>query len=205
MASVFENIAKKRWGQVLGSFLSAASEAAGPVRVVLDELSVWGTELAKNAAVKWVPRLVYPSKCQVPRIRHGHPEQCPNTALVECNACGKIVCLAHVRLDFGAEGICAACTLEIMAKKKGADWSWPEMPRPAEETADDDLSEAYELLGVPDDASWKEVRAAYRQIAFDKSPDKVPDGSPERAAREQTMKRINEAYAMLKKHYEEAA
>ena len=51
----------------------------------------------------------------------------------------------------------------------------------------------YTILGVPQDASTQQVKAAYRRLAFQHHPDRNRDtpGSSE------TMKRINEAYAVL--------
>ena len=50
----------------------------------------------------------------------------------------------------------------------------------------------YETLGVPEKASQKQLKDAYRRLAFQYHPDRNPD--PESSAR---MKVINEAYAVL--------
>ena len=51
----------------------------------------------------------------------------------------------------------------------------------------------YEILGVPSDASEKQIKAAYRKLAFQYHPDRNK-GDPESAAK---MKAVNEAYAVL--------
>jgi len=51
----------------------------------------------------------------------------------------------------------------------------------------------YEILGVPSDASEKQIKAAYRKLAFQYHPDRNT-GDPGSAGK---MKAINEAYAVL--------
>ena len=51
----------------------------------------------------------------------------------------------------------------------------------------------YAILGVPQDASTRQIKAAYRRLAFQHHPDRNRD-TPGAA---ETMKRINEAYAVL--------
>jgi DnaJ-class molecular chaperone len=54
-------------------------------------------------------------------------------------------------------------------------------------------SDYYEILGVPSDANEKQIKAAYRKLAFQYHPDRNT-GDPESANK---MKAINEAYAVL--------
>ncbi len=51
----------------------------------------------------------------------------------------------------------------------------------------------YAILGVPQDASTRQIKAAYRRLAFQHHPDRNRDT----AGSSETMKRINEAYAVL--------
>ncbi|MCU0596741.1 MAG: DnaJ domain-containing protein [Desulfobacterota bacterium] len=51
----------------------------------------------------------------------------------------------------------------------------------------------YEILGVPSDAGEKQIKTAYRKLAFQYHPDRNT-GDPESAAK---MKAVNEAYAVL--------
>ena len=56
-----------------------------------------------------------------------------------------------------------------------------------------DQRDYYEILGVPSDANEKQIKAAYRKLAFQYHPDRNT-GDPESATK---MKAINEAYAVL--------
>jgi DnaJ-class molecular chaperone len=56
-----------------------------------------------------------------------------------------------------------------------------------------DQRDYYETLGVPSDATDKQIKAAYRKLAFQYHPDRNT-GEPDSANR---MKAINEAYAVL--------
>jgi curved DNA-binding protein len=51
----------------------------------------------------------------------------------------------------------------------------------------------YAILGVPQDASTRQIKAAYRKLAFQHHPDRNRDAQGSSEA----MKRINEAYAVL--------
>ncbi|MCU0602154.1 MAG: DnaJ domain-containing protein [Desulfobacterales bacterium] len=51
----------------------------------------------------------------------------------------------------------------------------------------------YAALGVSQDASTRQIKAAYRKLAFQHHPDRNRD-NPKSS---ETMKRINEAYAVL--------
>jgi DnaJ-class molecular chaperone len=51
----------------------------------------------------------------------------------------------------------------------------------------------YEILGVPQDATQKQIKDAFRKLAFEYHPDRNR-GNPESTAR---MKSVNEAYAVL--------
>lgn len=53
----------------------------------------------------------------------------------------------------------------------------------------------YEVLGVSRDASTVEIRRAYKKLALENHPDKVPE--PERFEAEQKFKEISEAYETL--------
>lgn len=62
----------------------------------------------------------------------------------------------------------------------------------------------YQILGVPSDANEKQIKGAYRKLAFQYHPDRNT-GDPESAGK---MKAINEAYAVLsnpskRRHYDD--
>ena len=56
------------------------------------------------------------------------------------------------------------------------------------------MASAYEILGIPKNASESEIRRAYREMARRWHPDRFPEG-PERMWAEQKMTSINIAYS----------
>ena len=52
----------------------------------------------------------------------------------------------------------------------------------------------YEVLGIPKDATEKDIKKAYRKLAFKWHPDKNPDNKKEA---EEKFKEVNEAYSVL--------
>ncbi len=61
------------------------------------------------------------------------------------------------------------------------------------------IQEAYKLLRVPQGAGIEEIKKAFRKLAFSLHPDLNPDNP--RAGR--MFQRVNEAYVLLKRHFEE--
>lgn len=58
---------------------------------------------------------------------------------------------------------------------------------------------AYEVLGVPANATTGEIRAAYQRLVRENHPDRVADMSPEiRELAERRTKEINAAYEKLR-------
>jgi phosphomannomutase len=55
----------------------------------------------------------------------------------------------------------------------------------------------YKVLGVSPDASQREIRTAYKRESLKSHPDRVPEGSPEKAARTRKFQEINDAYYTL--------
>ncbi|KAJ0420688.1 eukaryotic phosphomannomutase-domain-containing protein [Aspergillus carlsbadensis] len=53
------------------------------------------------------------------------------------------------------------------------------------------------VLGVSPDASQREIRTAYKRESLKSHPDRVPEGSPEKAARTRKFQEINDAYYTL--------
>ena len=52
----------------------------------------------------------------------------------------------------------------------------------------------YEVLGISKDATEKDIKKAYRKLAFKYHPDKNPDNKKEA---EEKFKEVNEAYSVL--------
>ncbi|KAL4930609.1 phosphomannomutase SEC53 [Aspergillus undulatus] len=53
------------------------------------------------------------------------------------------------------------------------------------------------VLGVSPDATQREIRTAYKRESLKSHPDRVPEGSPEKAARTRKFQEINDAYYTL--------
>ncbi|TQV97266.1 hypothetical protein V2A60_000111 [Cordyceps javanica] len=55
----------------------------------------------------------------------------------------------------------------------------------------------YAILEVPEDASLDRIREAYKRAALKTHPDRVPEGSPDRAERTRRFQLVNDAYYTL--------
>ncbi|KAM3530715.1 hypothetical protein MY4038_004809 [Beauveria bassiana] len=55
----------------------------------------------------------------------------------------------------------------------------------------------YAILEVPDNASLERIREAYKRAALKTHPDRVPEGSPDRAERTRKFQLVNDAYYTL--------
>jgi hypothetical protein len=70
--------------------------------------------------------------------------------------------------------------------------------RRIEEVRIEDRNEhARRLLGVPQDASYAEVRRAFERLNRRSDPENFPEKSPERAQAAEIQKRVNWAYRIL--------
>jgi len=63
-----------------------------------------------------------------------------------------------------------------------------------------DASRAYRTLGIGPGASSEDIKSAYHDLAQVWHPDRFPRGSRLHDKAEWNLKRINEAYALLKGH-----
>jgi hypothetical protein len=170
-----------------GSFLNATG---GQARALVDQLGQWGTLLTTNAAAKWLPRILDPRRCSV--------RGCRDTAVVPCVVCQCPTCLAHAFLQHDAEGICIDCVVEA-AQARGAPG-----PAPAKKREPDPVAAALRVFKLDQDADWEDVIVEYRRLVQKHHPDKQKTDASRKKA-EARMKKINGAYATLKRHFEEAA
>jgi curved DNA-binding protein CbpA len=62
-----------------------------------------------------------------------------------------------------------------------------------------DKEDYYKLLEVSPDATFQEIKTAYRVLCKEYHPDKMPPGTPEKARKyiEERFKQLNEAYSTL--------
>jgi hypothetical protein len=63
-----------------------------------------------------------------------------------------------------------------------------------------DLPQARNILGVSADASFHEIRDAFRRIDERSDPAKFPTGSPEAAKAADIRRRVRDAFALLSEH-----
>lgn len=68
-----------------------------------------------------------------------------------------------------------------------------------------DPSQAYRLLGLAPGASFEDVKTAYRDLAQVWHPDRFPDNARLREKAEVNLRRINEAYTVLRDYRAGAA
>lgn len=61
-----------------------------------------------------------------------------------------------------------------------------------------DTTQAYRVLGLAPGATLDEVKTAYRDLAQVWHPDRFPDNNRLREKAQQSLQRINEAYALLR-------
>ena len=180
-----------RLSDIAQAFRGGFEGASGPVKEILDQIMEWGSHLTKNATAKWLPVVLGNHKCSI---------DCGAQAVVKCDSCGRYCCLAHVRIDYGANASCAVCVSGYGAA------SASEGAAGAADTSGDwaAIAKAYRTIGVPETATLDEVRTAYRKLVIQHHPDKArTEGS--RKKREARLKRVNVAYKVLNDHLEKRA
>lgn len=72
------------------------------------------------------------------------------------------------------------------------------MPNPADKDLTEQLKTARQALGLPDKASYRQVQEAYHRLSHAHHPDLSCSDDQPRAT--ENMKRINEAYVILKRY-----
>lgn len=178
-----------RIGDIARAFRGGFDGATGPVRDILDQIMTWGTHLTKHATAKWLPVALGNHKCSIP---HGR-SKCGAPALVKCDTCPRYSCLAHARIDYGANGTCSVCIAEFGAMRGNF-----------HQTEPDDwasVRKAFKTLGVPEDATLAEVQGKYRELARKHHPDRGTTDK-DRARREKKMKSVNAAFELLQRYLE---
>ena len=66
------------------------------------------------------------------------------------------------------------------------------------------MEDYYQILEVSPQATFAEIKSAYRLLCKEYHPDKLPPGTPEKARQyiEERFKQINEAYSILSNQLE---
>lgn len=168
-------------------------------------------------------------KCTIHMVvQGGQHARCVAGAIGTCVACNSPVCFNHAMISPGnGDMVCYGC----VAKLTGASPHPPRQEQPRPPPADgpqctcqhfwqvdpgcpvhgrasnDEVGRKRRrylgTLDLDEDADWEDVQYAYKQLVKKHHPDRHPPSRRKR--QEQRVKKINAAYAWLKKHYEEAA
>lgn len=200
------------WGtfaSVMSENLGASSDAA---EEIVDQLKQWGAFLTKNALSKWTVSVATAQACGSPDVSTGRPRQCASYAVVKCDVCGRPCCLAHARVDYMGDAICEVCIGEAKMRARmgqSIPYEPKEEPRrrrereaqPPPEPGPMTVAEARKALKLPKGAGWAETKAQYRKLVLKHNADR-PQTDAEREKNTARLKKFNEAYAVLKAHYE---
>ena len=209
------------WGtvaSVMADNLGADSVAA---QEIIEQLKEWGAHLTRNALSKWTVSMMTPTPCDSPDVSSGRPLACASFAVVKCDVCGRPCCLAHSRVDYMGDAICEVCIGEAKARRRSTAWadggpapySRPHAgqprregraePPPPQESRSGQMSraEALRALKLKSGASWTQIKSQYRKLVLKHNADR-PQTDTERLKNTERLKRLNEAYSVLKALHE---
>lgn len=180
--------------------LSVQSGLAGAPARIWHELRPWLGELTLHAAVKWLPRMALQLPCQVPVMQGGNVVgACRQGAVAQCDACERTCCLYHGRIDHQGDAICYLCVADAVKRTRqtarGREHATPSTATDGE--TEKERKWARRTLGVAKDATWDEVRAAYRRQSAKWHPDVHPTPSAKQRA-EARFKDVQRAFQILK-------
>jgi hypothetical protein len=190
------------WSTLVDVISQNVEQRLDATHEIVEQLKQWGAHLTSHALSKWSLAVVDPHPCQVPHVGPDEKlQRCRATAIVRCDSCGRWTCLAHCRVDYLADATCAVCIGEAKAHFRNARDHW--------ETQKDTkrrerVSAAYRTLKLDEDATFAEVKRRYRSLMREHHADR-PQSERERERNTRRMQKINEAFEVLKKHFEEAA
>lgn len=179
-------------GSIAGMFLQGVGVMAGPKRKIIDQLGQFATFFAGAAHEKW-PNVVLASPGCV-------MSGCGAEAVLNCMACGKSVCLAHVHVSHRAEGVCDQCVRDVMAMKGSAQ----QRSGAGRGPSGAEILVALRKLGLKHGATWQDIQQAHRKMAAKHHPD-VARTPADKIKREQKCKEINEAFSLLRTVHERDA
>lgn len=200
------------WLEVAGRVATSFQVAPeGTPQRVWAEIAPWLTRFSKNAAQKWLPRILNNQTCQVPSLANGIPSPCSRHAVSTCDVCGRQVCLEHARVDHRAEAICFPCVAAAMkaARAQGTGFygenqpadkgyegeAGPKAPPRPQQDKKAILREAYKIIGIKQSCSDAELKSAYKKLVAKWHPDRHPEDK--KAAAEERFKRIQKAYEFI--------
>jgi hypothetical protein len=186
------DIGKVPWGAVASVFIDEIHSRADSAGDVVEQVQQWGTALLTNAVRVWPGNLAHQVVCESPDVRGGKRRLCRNLSIVVCDVCGRRCCLEHVRIDYYAGAICEPCIGEAKARQRA---------KVKATGAARDVRELLRVLRLKPGATWEEVRAQYRKLAFKYSADR-PQTARMREKNTERLKALNLAFEGLRKHFE---
>jgi hypothetical protein len=173
---------------------------AGAVRAYSDERSQmiltnvllpWAADIAVQAPTRWLlPANVPPRCCQEDRNT-----VCELFAVGGCHICGRPVCLGHALVSSDATLVCWTCVR--LARQYAKPWKPP--VGAATGGSAENLAWAYDLLGVTEDSSEKELKSAFKKKVAEFHPDTAPKGNDGKS-RGDLVRALKRAYDVLLEH-----
>ncbi len=170
-----------------------------------EQLRPWMQRFATQAPTR--AQLKDPQWCQhVSR----NDNACDHMGVVECRACGELVCLEHGYLSRDFLSVCVTCVGAFVRaaregeraegkkkKKKRQQRHWqPEEEEADEEEELDERREALEVLGLEDAADLAQIQARFRELSLRHHPDRFTDAK-QKAKAEEKFKKLSSAYSTL--------
>jgi len=200
------NIPWETFASVMAQNLGANGVAA---QEIVEQLKEWGSHLTKNALSKWTVSVMSPTACDSPDVSSGRPRQCPSYAVVKCDVCGRPCCLAHARVDYMGDAICEVCIGEAKGRARtSAGYARPhahDAPPPAAAPPPGmSVQAALKALKLTQDATWPQIKSQYRKLVVKYNADR-PQSDRQRTLNVERLKKINVAFEVLRKVYEQKA
>jgi hypothetical protein len=167
-------------------------------------VGVWFSHLSENAAKHWLPNAIDIHECDF----------CNADAMTHCIACKARVCLAHAHVSYRAEAVCDECVQVLLKQTSPREHKEAPPPKRKRRAAREKqtpqtppaVEAARKVLGVDPSTTWDEIKSTYRHQAREVHPDRLMNASAtQQAAANMRLKRLNEAYAVLRDWYEKAA
>lgn len=187
--SVSDLFGRDGWGSVLAAFMQGVDTVAGPQKRAVQQVTEFFSHFSRNAVERFAPLLMQPRRCSM--------QGCSSEAVAECMGCGLPSCMAHLHVSHRAEGICDQCVRDLLELKGTA--ARPAAGRQPDAT---EVARALRTLGLRRGASWSEVQRAHRLAAAENHPDRARTAARRKASEEKS-KRINAAFEVLRRHYEQ--
>lgn len=202
---------KVPWGTIASVVAQNLTDRAGASHEIVEQLKTWGSFLSKNALAKWSVAVLQPVRCGI----HEADTQCDSVSVAVCS-CGTPCCLAHAYVSYEADAICFACA-DLVSGRAAAREARQRREAEAEASRRERaksraeevlrrkaIGDAFDVLGLPPNAPFEEVKRHYKKLVVEYSAD-TPQTERSRARNTRKLQRINDAFAVLRTHFERKA